>query len=60
MTKGVNMEKQQLIDKIEMLEKKLDVHWELWGPGCVEVAELKAEIYEANMSLLDLISEEVA
>lgn len=54
------MDKQQLIDKIEMLEKKLDVHWELWGPGCVEVAELKAEIYETNMQLLDLLSEEVA
>jgi DNA-binding ferritin-like protein len=54
------MEKQRLIEKIEELEKRLDVHWELWGPGCVEVAELKAEIYEANMQLIDCIAEEVA
>jgi DNA-binding ferritin-like protein len=54
------MEKQQLIDRIEQLEKKLDVHWNLWGPACYEVAELKSEIYEANMQLLDIISEEVA
>lgn len=54
------MSKQQLIDKIEQLEKKLDVHWELWGPACHEVAELKAEIYECNMQLAELMSEEVA
>jgi hypothetical protein len=60
MTRGVQMSKQQLIDKIEELEKKLDVHWELWGPACHEVAELKSEIYECNMQLLDIISEEVA
>jgi len=54
------MSKQQLIDSIEQLEKKLDVHWNLWGPGCVEVAELKAEIYEQNMKLIEMMSEEVA
>lgn len=54
------MSKEQLVDKIEQLEKKLDVHWNLWGPGCHEVAELKAEIYESNMKLIELMSEEVA
>lgn len=52
------MNKQQLIDRLEKLEKRLDVHWELWGPGCHEVAELKAEIYECNMQLLDCMAEE--
>lgn len=54
------MQKQKLMSDIEFLEKRLDIYWNLWGPDCAEVAELKAELYEANMALLDLLIEEVA
>lgn len=54
------MEKQELINRIEQLEDKLSIQWSLWGPTCDEVAKLKVEIYEANMQLLDILSEEVA
>lgn len=54
------MQKQQLITEIERLEQRVDIYWELWGPSCTEVLELKAELYEANMQLLDLLAEEAA
>lgn len=46
---------EQLYKELEVLEYKLLVYSENWGPDSEEVKQLECMIYEVNQKILDLM-----